>query len=131
MNTSGADWGFQVRGGGSAFKKIAPSGGRCKKFWGISCEKSYFFQSWREAQICLGYFVWKITILSQKIIIFPILGGAHTRSGVCFHLDPPLDIRYASSLKIVIRRYVVFPNEGYLPHVSLEFFLWVFSCATQ
>jgi hypothetical protein len=21
-------------------KKIAPSGGRCEKFWGISCEKS-------------------------------------------------------------------------------------------
>jgi hypothetical protein len=24
----------------------------------------------------LGYFVWKITILRQKIIFFPILGGA-------------------------------------------------------
>ena len=35
---SGADPGFQVRGG--ALKKIAPSGGRCEKFWGISCEKS-------------------------------------------------------------------------------------------
>jgi hypothetical protein len=46
---SGADPGFQVRGG--ALKKIAPSGGRREKFWGISCEKSrlytkksYFFQ---------------------------------------------------------------------------------------
>ena len=26
---------------------------------------------------CLGYFVWKITILRQKILFFPILGGAH------------------------------------------------------
>ena len=36
----GADPGFQVRG--SAFKKIAPSGGRREKCWGISCEKSRF-----------------------------------------------------------------------------------------
>jgi hypothetical protein len=43
---SGADPGFQVRGGG--LKKI---GGRREHFWGISCEKlqfyakkSYFFQ---------------------------------------------------------------------------------------
>ena len=38
MCISGADPGFQVRGG--AFKKIAPSGGRREHFWGISCEKS-------------------------------------------------------------------------------------------
>jgi hypothetical protein len=30
----------------------------------------------REARKFLGYFVWKITILRQKIIFFPILGGA-------------------------------------------------------
>jgi hypothetical protein len=40
---------------GSYLKKIAPSGGR--------------------REILLGYFVWKITILRQKIIFFPILGG--------------------------------------------------------
>ena len=58
----GADPGFQVRGG--ALKKIAPSGGRCEKFGGISCEKSrfydkksYFFQLRREARNFLGYFV--------------------------------------------------------------------------
>ena len=46
---TGADPGFQVRGG--ALKKIASSGGRRENFWGISCEKSrfnakksYFFQ---------------------------------------------------------------------------------------
>jgi hypothetical protein len=56
----GADPGFQVRGG--ILKKIAPSGGRRKMFWGISCEKSrfyakksYFFQLRREAQNVLGY----------------------------------------------------------------------------
>ena len=38
---TGADPGFQVRGG--AHKKIAPSGGRREKFWGISCEKSRFY----------------------------------------------------------------------------------------
>ena len=59
---SGADPGFQVRGG--ALKKIWPSGGRCEKFWGISCEKtrfyakkSYSFQLRREARTNLGYFV--------------------------------------------------------------------------
>ena len=28
---------------------------------------------------CLGYFVWKITILCQQIIIIPILGGVRAR----------------------------------------------------
>ena len=52
-------------------------------FLGVSCEKSrfyanksYFFQLRREARKLLGYFVWKITILRQKIIFFPILGGS-------------------------------------------------------
>ena len=45
MYTSGADPGFQVRGGGGggALKKIAWSGGRREKFWGISCEKTRFY----------------------------------------------------------------------------------------
>jgi hypothetical protein len=38
---AGADPGFQV--GGVALKKIAPSGGKREKFWGISCEKSRFY----------------------------------------------------------------------------------------
>ena len=41
MIESGADPGFQVRGG--ALKKIAPSRGRRENFWGISCEKSRFY----------------------------------------------------------------------------------------
>ena len=79
----GADPGFPVRGG--ALKNNAPSEGRRENFWGVSCEKSrfytkksYFFQLRREAGKFLGYFVWKITILRQKIIFFPILGGART-----------------------------------------------------
>ena len=39
---SGADPGFQVRGG-VALKEIAPSEGRREHFWGISCEKSRFY----------------------------------------------------------------------------------------
>ena len=81
--STGADPGFQVRGGGGgALKENAPSGGRRENFWGISCEKSRFyakksdlFQWRREARKCLGYFAWKITILRQTIIFFPILGG--------------------------------------------------------
>ena len=62
----GADPGFQVRGGGGgggALNKIAPSGGRRENFWGISCEKSYFF---------------------------PILGGGGVRRVCPPPLDPPL-----------------------------------------
>ena len=59
------------------------------RHWGISCEKSrfyakksYFFQLRREARKCLGYFVWKITILRQKIIFFPIAEGGAKNFGV-------------------------------------------------
>jgi hypothetical protein len=41
LKYTGADPGFKVRGG--VLKKIAPSGGRCEKFWGILCEKSQFY----------------------------------------------------------------------------------------
>jgi hypothetical protein len=39
---AGVDPRFQVRGGGT-LNKIVPSRGRREHFWGISCEKSYFF----------------------------------------------------------------------------------------
>ena len=39
---TGADPGFQVRGGGT-LKKIAPSGERRENLGGISCEKSQFY----------------------------------------------------------------------------------------
>ena len=44
VSVPGVDLGFLVGGGGGALTKIAPSGGRREMFWGISCEKSYFFQ---------------------------------------------------------------------------------------
>jgi hypothetical protein len=60
-STSGADPGFQGRGG--TLKKIAQSGGRRENNWGILCEKSrfyakkiFFFQLRREARKYLGYF---------------------------------------------------------------------------
>ena len=57
----GADPGFQV-GGEGALKKMAPSGGRREKCWGISCEKTRFY--------------------AKKIIFFPIAKGDATILGV-------------------------------------------------
>ena len=48
---SGADPGFQVRGG--VLKKIAPSGGRREKFLGISCENSRFYAKKADYRISL------------------------------------------------------------------------------
>ena len=50
---AGVDPGFPVRGGGRTYKNCAER---------------------REARTFLGYFVWKIAILQQKIVFFPILG---------------------------------------------------------
>ena len=68
LYTSGADPGFQVRGG--ALKKIVPSRWRRENFWGISCEKSQFY--------------------AKKSYFFPILGGARARCAP--PLNPPLHI---------------------------------------
>ena len=57
---TGADPGFQVRG--AHLKKIAPSGRRCENCWGISCEKSRFYD--------------------KKIIFFPIAEGSAKIFGV-------------------------------------------------
>ena len=51
---AGADPGFQVRGEAHLIKNCAAR---------------------REARKFLGYFVWKITILRQKIVLFPIAEG--------------------------------------------------------
>ena len=83
--SAGADPGFQVRRG--ALKKIAPSEGRRENLWGISCEKSRFyakksyFSNIRGGGRTkfLGYFMWKITILSQKNLIFSNFRGRARR----------------------------------------------------
>ena len=57
---SGADPGFQVRGG--VFKKNRAERREARKFWGISCEKSRFYD--------------------KKIIFFPIAEGGANIFGV-------------------------------------------------
>ena len=86
---SGADPGFQVRG--AHLKKLRRAEGGAKNFGvfrvknhDFTPKKSDFFQMQREARNFVGYFVWKITILRQKILFFPILGGRPPP------LDPPL-----------------------------------------
>ena len=51
MLKSGADPGFQVRGG--VLKEIAPSGGRREIFWGISCVNSRFYANKADYRISL------------------------------------------------------------------------------
>jgi hypothetical protein len=66
--------------------------GRIQDFklgWGGPLKKNC--AEWREVRNLLGYFVWKITILRQKIIFFPILGGARP-------LDPPLRLNIISEV---------------------------------
>jgi hypothetical protein len=60
----------------------------------------------REARKFLGYFLWKITILRQKIKFFPILGGA--RAG-CAPPGSAPEIQYQNAAvlnKIQIQIYV-------------------------
>jgi hypothetical protein len=62
---TGADPGFQVRGG--YLKKIAPSGGRRENIWGISCEKSRFYAG-IYSQTCIYRPLkgnWKCAIMSS------------------------------------------------------------------
>ena len=78
---TGADPGFQVSGG--ALKKIAPSGGRCENFWGISCEKSRFYAKNHIFSNCGGRHenFWGISceksrFYAKKIIFFSNFRGA-------------------------------------------------------
>jgi hypothetical protein len=107
LSRLGADPGFQV---------FSNCGGRRENFWGISCEKSrfytkksYFFQLRREVRKFLGYFVWKITILCQKILFLPILGGGAGRV-------PPTPWRQKSiiSLHILVKIKQPFVYTTYL-----------------
>ena len=61
---SGADPGFQVRGGWGVLKECAPRGGMRENYWGISCEKprfyakkSYFFPIPKGGAKIVGVFV--------------------------------------------------------------------------
>jgi hypothetical protein len=74
---SGADPGFQVRGG--TLKKNAPSGGRREHFGDISCEKSrfypkksYFFQLRREVRNFWGISCEKSRFYPKKSYFFQL-----------------------------------------------------------
>ena len=72
-NMQGRIQDFKLGGGGGRFKKLRRAEGGAK---------------------FVGYFVWRITILCQKIIFFPILRGrapsARPPPPPPPHLDPPL-----------------------------------------
>ena len=102
--------------GGGAFKKIVPSGGGRENFWGISCEKSWFYakksylcQLQREARKVMGYFVRKITILRPKKIIF-----SNFRGGGMRRVHPPPWIR-----PCIFNFYI------FLPNLMLSFSLYI------
>ena len=79
MPHTGADPGFQVKGG-AYLKKIVPSGGRRENCWGISCEKSRFY--------------------AKKSYFFPIAeGGAKILGGAC-PTNPRLTFTTISGLNI-------------------------------
>ena len=127
---TGADPGFQVRGG--AHKKIAPSGGRREKFWGIPCEKSRFyatksyFSNFRGgARNFWGISCEKSRFYAKKIIFFPILGGGGGGGGAgCAPLNPPLI--YACFLTLV-ELMLMFPrrNSSVLFAFVVILFIWL------
>jgi hypothetical protein len=79
-HVSGADPGFQARG---PHLKNCAEWREARKLLGyflwkitILRQKIISFSIAKEARKCFGYFVWKITIfLRQKILFFPFLGG--------------------------------------------------------
>ena len=80
MSLSGADPGFQVRGGG-AFKKIAPSGRRREHFWGISCEKSRFYA--KKSYINIKNFIFIYILFLSWYVVYKyviIRGGSRISS---------------------------------------------------
>ena len=86
---------FKLRGGGGAFKKIAPGGGGREIFFGISCEqsrfyaqKSYFFHLRRETRTFFGVFLVKNRDFTPTNHIFSnfFWGVRQVRTP----LDPPL-----------------------------------------
>jgi hypothetical protein len=74
---------FKLKGGGGAHLNNLRRAEGGTNIFGVFRVKNHFFQLRREARNIFGYFMWKITILRQKIIFFPILGGHPP-------LDPPL-----------------------------------------
>ena len=102
------DPGFQV--GGGALKKIAPSRGRREIFEGISCEKSrfyakksYFIHIAEGGAKFFGVFRVKNHDFTQKIMFFPILGGA--RAGCASPWIRPWRLWYFSCVSFINMLY--------------------------
>ena len=102
------DPGFQV--GGGALKKIAPSRGRREIFEGISCEKSgfyakksYFIHIAEGSANFFGVFRVKNHDFTQKIMFFPILGGA--RAGCASPWIRPWRLWYFSCVSFINMLY--------------------------
>jgi hypothetical protein len=73
--------------GEGALKKIATSGGRLENV--------------------LGYFVWKITILRQNFLFFPILGGGGRTGGVPPWIRPCYVQSNIIKLKTILIRIII------------------------
>jgi hypothetical protein len=95
--------------GGGALKKIAPSGGRREKCWGISCEKSRFYD--------------------KKIIFFPNLRGARRVRSIMenFHLKFHFALSdYCVILSLFIVLYKIKQHNHVCPVTTLTHVTYIF-----
>ena len=116
---AGADPGFQVRGG--ALKKIAPSGGRREKFWGILCEKSRFyakksyFSNFRGgARNVWGISCEKSRYYAKKNHIFSNFRGGARRVRPPSPLNPPLLKENTTLYLCLMEKILSFNNHNYI-----------------
>jgi hypothetical protein len=91
---TGADPGFQVRGAHLKKLRRAEGGAKIVGVFRVKnhdfTPQNHVFQLPREARKFLRYFVWKITILRQKIIFFSNFRGGARRVRPPPPLNPPL-----------------------------------------
>ena len=99
MHITGADPGFQVRGG--ALKKIAPRGGRREQFWGISCEKLRFYAKKSYFSNCGGR---RENFWVSRVKNHDFTPKNHIFSNVRGGAPPPPWIRPCIKFKIVVHR---------------------------
>jgi hypothetical protein len=100
---TGVDPGFQIKGGGRTSKNCA---------------------EWREARKCLGYFMWKITILRQIIIFVSNFRGGEGRPCITFTISYYNTISLKSTFFYTfIHMYI--SNDS---NVILKYFHFVFTC---
>ena len=126
--------GSRISSQGGALKKIAPSGGRREKFWGISCEKSrfydkksYCFQLRREARNFWGISCEKSRFYAKKSYFFQFQGGRAPGAPPPPGSSPDTEVmwntsnfihRYikVESLRSTIYEYLNWQNARYVNH---------------